>query len=340
MHISIVMPCFNVANTVANTLASVWDQTHADYELLAIDDGSSDGTIQAIKDSSKQHMPATAQLRVFSQENRGAGAARNLGMREARGSLVAFLDADDFWKPEYLATAIAAYRSHPQIEALASNSFDMGPDGNTLNIKTQSDSPIVIDDLFAALLDGTVLVRTSGVTIRRTVVDRVGYMREDLRRGQDYEYWSRLAASHVCWGFSPKPLVLYDAVRLESLSRNALRFKNAASPETWSKDVWPLLDADMSNSFQRWYLRYAMSLCWEQLQVRLDAEAKATAKEAFRRTTGCRATLFLLAVRLVPGWIHRLLWRSGSKTKRLVRSVKRTLRDAASTSALHGTGQE
>jgi glycosyltransferase involved in cell wall biosynthesis len=319
------MPCFNVAKTVTATLASVCDQTFTDFELLAIDDGSSDNTVGVIVDYAQQHMPATAQLRVLSQENRGAGAARNLGMSQARGDLIAFVDADDRWSRDYLATVAAVCESFPQVEALASNSWDECPDGYYLNVKTKNDAVLIIEDLFKALLDGTVLVRTSGVTIRRSAISAAGYMREDLRRGQDYEYWSRLAASGVCWGFSPKPLVFYDGVRAESLSRNQSRFRNAASPETWSRDVWPLLDPSMRRSFQEWYLRYARSLCWEELQVGLDCEARATAKEAFPRATGCHNTLFLLAVRFVPGWIHRLVWRSGSRMKRFARSVYRVL---------------
>jgi glycosyltransferase involved in cell wall biosynthesis len=324
--ISIVMPCFNVAETVARTLTSVCNQTFTDFELLAIDDGSSDNTVEVVQDYARQFMRSPARLRVLSQGNRGAGAARNLGMCQARGDLIAFLDADDLWNSEYLATVAAVFQRYPQLEALASNSWDVCPHGYHLNVNPKNDAVLIVEDLFKALLDGSVVVRTSGVTVRSTIPPRVGHMRVDLLRGQDYEYWSRLAASGVCWGFSPKPLMFYDGIRIESQTRNQSRFANAPSPETWSRDIWPLLDySTMRGSFQKWYIHYARSECWEQLQAGLDDRARATANEAFPRTTGCRNTLALLAVRFVPGWIHRLVWRAGSRVKRLLRSARRGL---------------
>jgi glycosyltransferase involved in cell wall biosynthesis len=320
------MPCFNVAATVARTLTSVCNQTLTDFELLAVDDGSSDNTVEVVRDCASRCMRGPAELRILSQENRGAGAARNLGMSQARGDLTAFLDADDLWSPEYLATVATVLQGYPQLDALASNSWDMCPHGYHLNVKQKSDSVIVVEDLFKALLDGTVVVRTSGVTIRSSIPPRAGYMRVDLRRGQDYEYWSRLAAVGVRWGFSPKPLLLYDGTRAESQTRNQSRFANAPSPETWSKEIWPLLGSSaLRGSFQKWYVHYARSECWEQLQAGLDDRARATANEAFPRTTGCRNTLALLAVRFVPGRIHRLVWRVGSRVKRLLRSARREL---------------
>jgi glycosyltransferase involved in cell wall biosynthesis len=317
------MPCFNVADSVAATVASAGDQTFTDFELLAIDDGSSDGTLEALRDCAALCLRSPAELRILSQENRGAGAARNLGMREARGDLIAFLDADDLWNPDYLATVAMIFRTNPQLDVLASNSWDICPHGYHLNVKQTIGAISIVDDLFKSLLDGSVVVRTSGVTLRNFIPGRAGYMREDLRRGQDYEYWSRLAATHVAWGFSPKPLVFYNGIRPASLTRNESRFANAPSPETWSRDIWPLLDSTMRNSFRRWYLHYARSECWEQLQAGLDDRAKVTAKEALPRTAGFRDTLALLAVRFVPGGVHRVVWRLGSRVRRLQRRVRR-----------------
>jgi glycosyltransferase involved in cell wall biosynthesis len=316
---SIVMPCFNAANTVARTMSSVCSQTLTDFELIAVDDGSSDQTVEILLDCARQHMPALAEIRVLPQENRGVGAARNRGMSQARGDLIAFLDADDLWSPEYLRTVAGIFQTFPQLGALASNSWDMLPEGYHLHIKPESDGVLIIEDFFRAVRDGTMLVRTSGVAIRRSVTTSVGYMREDLLLAEDTEYWSRLAASRVCWGFLLQPLVFYDRVGVTSLSRSPSFYTNLPSPETWGKEIWPLLDPSMRDSFRETYLGRAMEHCWAYVTQGLDSQAKATAREAFPRRTGFRDTLFLLAVRFVPGGVHRLVWRAGSRVKRLVR---------------------
>jgi glycosyltransferase involved in cell wall biosynthesis len=303
---------------VRRTVLSVCNQSLADYELLVVDDGSTDGTVEAVLACAGEHLRTPAELRVFSQENRGPGAARNRGLREARGDLIAFLDADDLWSPEYLAKVAEIYRRFPQIQALASNSYDQRSRGYFVNVRPEDGDVLMVSDFFKAQRDRTIVVRTSGVTVRREIVEQVGGMREDLLRAQDTEYWARLAASNVRWGFSYEPLVLYNGVRAESVSNNPLRFKNAPSPENWSKDIWPLLDSEMRDSFRESYLRYARMWCWQELQAGVDHQARETAKEALRRTRGWRSTLFLVAVRFIPGAIHRVVWRVGSRVKRVL----------------------
>ncbi len=316
------MPCFNVADTISRTIRSVCNQTFTGFELLAVDDGSVDKTVEIIRDRAHQHMPARAELRVLSQENRGPGAARNRGMSEARGDVIAFLDADDLWSPEYLATVAAAFQSLPHLDALASNSWDLLPGGYHLNVKRpRNDEVLIIDDFFKAVLQGTMVVRTSGISIRRSVVSRVGHMREDLLRSQDREYWARLAASRVCWGFSPEPLVVYNGMRTKSVSNNESRFVKVPSPEMWSREVWPLLDSSMHDGFRGWYMERAREMCREALQAGLDDQARATAKEALSRAADCRDTLFFLAVRYAPRKVNRFVWPAGSRVKSLFRKA-------------------
>lgn len=297
-------------------------QTFTDFELLAVDDGSSDKT-QEVLASWVERVPAPAELRILSQENQGAGAARNHGMREARGELIAFLDADDLWSPGYLTNVADGFRGSPQIDALCANSWDEDPEGRRLNV-TLSEGPVAeVDDLFVAMLSGTVVARTSAITIRTSVLSNAGFMRGDLIRAQDYEYWLRIAASGARWGFLPTPLVLYDGIRAESLSRNPRRFANAPLPEFWSRDIWPFLDGRSHENFRKYYVAWSARWCWNELQTGLDAQARATAEDVYPRARGCRERLFLMAVRFVPGGVHRLVWRLGSPVKRKLRTVLR-----------------
>lgn len=247
-------------------------------------------------------------------------------MSQASGDLIAFLDADDLWSPGYLARVASVFERFPQMSALAFNAWDVCPDGCHLALEPRNDEATIIEDYFKARLDRTMVVRTSGVVICRSIVSRVGYMREDLLRSQDSEYWARLAASGVCWGFSPAPLVFYDRVGAKSLSRGPGWYINLPSPEMWSRDIWPLLDSSMHDSFRKVYLRRAGDYCWEYLKLGFDNEAKAAAKGALPRATGCANTLFFLAVRYGPGRMHRLVWRAGSRVRGLLRETGRILR--------------
>ena len=103
--VSVVIPTYNVAPYIAETLNSVFAQTFSDFEVIVVDDGSPDG-----EELERALGPYLERVRYMRQENRGAGAARNHGVREARGEFIAFLDSDDLWMPEYLEEQVRFLR--------------------------------------------------------------------------------------------------------------------------------------------------------------------------------------------------------------------------------------
>lgn len=109
-QVSIVMPCFDAAAHLAQSIASVRAQTLPDWELLFVDDGSTDGSA-ALADALAREDP---RIRVHRQPNRGVCAARNAGLGLARGEYLAFLDADDTWEPDFLAQMLTALAAHPE----------------------------------------------------------------------------------------------------------------------------------------------------------------------------------------------------------------------------------
>src|SRR5438045_7898820 len=119
MLFSIVIPTYNRSELLREALESVFAQTFTDYEVVAVDDGSTDETVQVLRSYGQQ-------VRFFRQENKGPGAARNLGLTQARGEYVAFLDSDDLWFPWTLATYRRAIEEnrHPAMIAGAHVDFE------------------------------------------------------------------------------------------------------------------------------------------------------------------------------------------------------------------------
>jgi glycosyltransferase involved in cell wall biosynthesis len=117
MKVSVLIPAYNSAATLSQTLESALSQTHPDYEILAIDDGSTDGTLGVLQSVKEK-------VTIFRGEHSGAACARNLLCRHARGDLVAFLDSDDIWHPQYLERQCAAFRRYPDGTAFFTGHVD------------------------------------------------------------------------------------------------------------------------------------------------------------------------------------------------------------------------
>ena len=113
--ISVVIPLYNKEKQIAHTLQSVFNQTFQNFEVVIVDDGSTDGSVAEVEKLSD------SRIRLIHQKNAGVAAARNRGIEEAKGDLIAFLDADDEWKPEYLATQHHLSQKYPDCNVFACN---------------------------------------------------------------------------------------------------------------------------------------------------------------------------------------------------------------------------
>ena len=110
--ISVIIPLYNKVDHIEDTLRSVLAQTYKDYEIVVVDDGSIDGSTELVENLGIDN------LRLIRQNNAGVSAARNSGIEEARGEFVALLDADDLWKPDYLAVQFEMTQKYPDCDVL------------------------------------------------------------------------------------------------------------------------------------------------------------------------------------------------------------------------------
>src|SRR5690349_3602213 len=106
--VSVIIPTYNRAQFIARAVDSVLEQTYKDFEIIVIDDGSSDNTQEILK-------AYEGKIRYVYQQNKGISAARNRGIQEAKGEYIAFLDSDDVWKPEKLSVQVAILDVNPHV---------------------------------------------------------------------------------------------------------------------------------------------------------------------------------------------------------------------------------
>ncbi|MCJ2184596.1 glycosyltransferase [Novosphingobium sp. 1949] len=185
---SIIMPCYNCEATLARAVRSVLEQSWNDFELILVDDGSRDGTFTLAGVFAR----TDPRVRVLSQVNQGASAARNRGLAEAKGALIAFLDADDWWEPGKLAAHRASHEADPALDVTFAGIVFV-PDVLRRKALTQSKVPAGRLCL-AQILSENPVCTMSNVVARRAVFARHGAFREDMTHAEDQEWLTRLVA--------------------------------------------------------------------------------------------------------------------------------------------------
>ena len=182
-RVSVIMPCFNAEATIARAITSVQAQTLPDWELVIVDDGSADNSAKIILGIDD------ARIRLLSQPNSGAAAARNRGLAEAQGEFVAFLDSDDTWHPEFLEQMLKALQASPKGVLAYCGWQNLYPDGS-------SGEPFVPPDYEpldrAETFLGGCRWPIHGALVRRVEIEAVGAFDETLKASEDYDLWLRL----------------------------------------------------------------------------------------------------------------------------------------------------
>jgi len=188
--ISVVIPLYNKTPHIQRALQSVFVQTSQDFEIVVVDDGSTDGGADVVRSI------YDPRLRLIQQENAGVSVARNRGIQEAKADLVAFLDADDAWKPEFLETILRLRERFPDAGAYATAYELHEPNGKVIQPRYKDIPPSpwegLIPNYFRAAL-GTPPVWASAVAVPNGVLRDVGYFPIGERLGEDGDMWLRIA---------------------------------------------------------------------------------------------------------------------------------------------------
>ena len=192
--VSIIIPVFNAVDFIQDTLATVFNQTYPNQEILLIDDGSTDGTVGYVRELFKD------KITIIHQENRGPSSARNQGIRAAKGEFIAFLDADDLWHPEKISSQVNILTQHPEIGLLCGNMIDFENktfdreshfDKHQINSNFFEDALYVINPFEKLLLKN--FISTPTVMVSRFFMNQAGYFNEHFSFAEDFLYWLKFA---------------------------------------------------------------------------------------------------------------------------------------------------
>ncbi len=205
MKVSVVIPVHNGERYLTQAIESVLAQTFRDFELLIVDDGSTDGS-SAIMDRCARR---DARIRILSQVNRGVSAAGNLGFEKARGEWVARLDADDLFLPDKLQRQIAFIRRHPDVRIVGTLGYFINHAGSIIGL-VNSDGPFTRAEFerTAGRGEPVFFVHSSTLMHRQTVLAVGGY-REQFVQAEDVDLWLRMVEKGHLLLKMPEPLLLY-----------------------------------------------------------------------------------------------------------------------------------
>ena len=204
--VSIVIPAYNVAAYIAETLESIFAQTYTNYEVIVVNDGSPD-----TEEFERAIAPYLDRLRYLKQENLGASVARNAGVKAARGEFIAFLDADDLWQPNYLHQQLKFIRERNSDLVCADATMFGAPEteGRSYMTSLMNDAPPVGDVSFLQLIDANRCLITSGIVARRERLVEAGPFDPALRTAQDFDMWLRLALNGARLSYQRQALLKY-----------------------------------------------------------------------------------------------------------------------------------
>lgn len=183
--VTVVTPCYNSARFIEETIQSVLAQTYPRLEYIIMDGGSTDGTVEIAQRYADR-------LTLISEQDRGQTHAINKGWARAQGQILAWLNADDLYYPDTVATAVAALEAHPEVGWVYGKPDVLDADGNPMPYR----APAFAWD-YQLLLDYGCFITQPTVFIRRDVYETCGPLDEDLHYGMDYEYWLRIGQRYT-----------------------------------------------------------------------------------------------------------------------------------------------
>ena len=243
MRFSVIIPLYNKASYVEKAVRSVLGQTFTDYELIVVDDGSTDGggeRAQAALTTDNRQQATEVPFSLLRQQNAGVSTARNNGVAASKGDYICFLDADDWWEPTFLEEINQLIEDYPDAGIYGTNYYYV-KNGKK---RVQLDAPTSYINYCKVYAEKLCMPLTSiSVAIPRTIFDETGGFKSHLKLGEDFDVWIRIALKHKV-AFLNKPLSNYNQ-DVDVAQRGIGRLRDPKTHMLWNLDY--LADEERTN---------------------------------------------------------------------------------------------
>ncbi len=276
---SVIIPAYNAEAYLADTIGSVVGQTYGSWELVLVDDGSTDST-RAIAAGYAERDP---RIRVITQRNGGCSSASNTAWRAARGEYICIIGADDLYLPGYLETQSRFIDDNPGYDIYTCNGVKFFPDGTEVPYFTDARHRRVTSFVLDDFLESNPVF---GVAIfRRDLIERLGGYREHLRNAEDYDFWIRAMASGARHRHNPPVLARYRK-HGGNKSGNAVAAARALVRILEDLEATPGLDSAVREHLTGVLVRRRAAVARRELESRMLGGDFSRARRAFWEVRG------------------------------------------------------
>ncbi|WP_291286189.1 glycosyltransferase family A protein [Flavobacterium sp.] len=297
---SVVIPLYNKADYIENTIKSILDQTFTDYEIIVVNDGCTDNSVVKVEAFNDNR------IQLYSQKNQGASMARNLGIEKAKYDYIALLDADDLWMPNHLETLKTLIQKFPDAGIFASSYKLVFSNGKNYTPKFKgiaTDFKGIIPDYFETSIPYPIAT-SSSIVIPKHIFKKLGGFKPGISSGQDVDMWIRIASQYPV-ALSNKVTASYLHYIENSLSKTPILEKKL-------KDFNDYKQLEESNPSLKKYLDlYRIEYA---LQYKIAGERKKS-KELYKNILKENISLKTKVIYFLPRYILMILL----KIKKLLR---------------------
>ena len=305
MKFSVVIPLYNKEHYIEATIRSVLDQTCTDYEVLVVDDGSKDNSLALARKFESDR------VRIIPQENQGVSVARNTGILNARGEFICFLDADDEWRPDYLATIDELTVKYPE-SAIFVTAYAVNMGNGKINYSTRLEPETgCLPSYWLTLAKGYDFVWTSATTMRRDTLMEAGLFKPGEKIGQDLDMWARVARINPRVAYSNHICVNYNrAAEANARTRVRVAWAGAFIRDLEEELVNPARTAEEKASIQHKYDKKMTVFIFTAILAGEKERAANALKEwkGEKNTTNRLLRMGLRIAKLMPAWVNRFVF--------------------------------
>ena len=305
MKFSVVIPLYNKEHYIETTIQSVLDQTCTDYEVLVVDDGSRDNSLTLARKFESDR------VRIIPQENQGVSVARNTGILNAQGEYICFLDADDEWRPDYLATIDDLTVKYPE-SAIFVTAYAVNMGNGKINYSTRLEPETgCLPSYWLTLARGYDFVWTSAATMRRDTLMDAGLFKPGEKIGQDLDMWARVARINPRVAYSNHICVNYNrAAEANARTRVRVAWAGAFIRDLEEELVNPARTHEEKASIQHKYDKKMTVFIFTAILAGEKERAAKALKEwkGEKNATNRALRMGLRIAKLMPAWVNRFVF--------------------------------